>query len=165
MLKVTLLSILVKPEMVQLVASETTVCQGENITFNCSANSNPAVHTYELYVNETMVSERSSTGVWNRATTTGGMFFYKCKASNTIGTTMSMDVFVTINGKRFLFFSMAKVEYVLASVLQQVPLSHSRMSVLDLCVTLTKFVLSLVTITYCLNNCLYLPWLVYCQFS
>ena len=134
-LKVTLLSILVKPEMVQLVASETTVFQGENITFNCSANSNPAVHTYELYVNGTIVSERSSTGVWNRATTTGGMFVYKCKASNTIGTTMSMDVFVTINGKRFLFFlfffffSMAKVEYVLASVLQQVPLSHSRMSV------------------------------------
>ncbi|XP_067028898.1 hemicentin-1-like isoform X2 [Acropora muricata] len=86
-----------KPEMVQLVTRETTVCQGDIISFNCTANSNPAIHTYQLYVNGTMVNEASSTGVWNRTMTTGGVFVYKCMVNNTIGTAMSMDVFVTVN--------------------------------------------------------------------
>ena len=30
--------------------------------------------------------------------TTGGVFVYKCMVNNTIGTAMSMDVFVTVNG-------------------------------------------------------------------
>ncbi|XP_015771107.1 PREDICTED: hemicentin-2-like isoform X8 [Acropora digitifera] len=85
-----------EPEMVQLVTRERTVCQGDIITFNCTANSNPAVHTYRLYMNGTMVSE-SSTGVWNRTVTTGGVLVYKCMVNNTIGTAMSVDVFVTVN--------------------------------------------------------------------
>ena len=86
--------------MVQLVASETTVCHGEIITFNCSANSNPAVHTYQLYVNDAPVNETSHKGgVWNRPMTTGGVFAFKCTAGNTIGTVMSMDVSVSVNGK------------------------------------------------------------------
>ena len=87
--------------MVKLVPSKTRVCQGEIITFNCSANSNPAVHTYQLSVNGTMVNETSSAGVWNTKMTTGGVFVYKCMTSNTIGTEMSMGVFVIVNGKRF----------------------------------------------------------------
>ena len=102
-LMVSLLFMVVEPEMVQLVIRERTVCQGDIITFNCTANSNPAVHTYQLYVNETMVNETmvnetSSTGVWNRRVTTGGVFVYKCMVNNTIGTAMSMDVSVTVNG-------------------------------------------------------------------
>ena len=85
--------------MVQLVASETTVCQGETITFNCSANGNPTVRMYHLYVNDAMVNETSSTGVWNRTMTAGGVFVYKCVASNKIGTAESMDVSVAVNGK------------------------------------------------------------------
>ena len=84
--------------MVQLVTEETTVCQGDTITFNCTANSNPAVHTYQLYVNGTMVNKTSSTGVWNRNVTTGGVFVYKCMASNKIGSAESMDVSVTVDG-------------------------------------------------------------------
>ena len=98
-----MLSIVVKPETVQLVASETTVCQGESITFNCSANGNPTVRMYHLYVNEFMVNETSSTGVWNRTMTAGGVFVYKCTASNKIGITESMGVIVTVNGKHFFF--------------------------------------------------------------
>ena len=89
---------IVKPEMVQLVTSERTICQGDIISLNCTANSNPAIHTYQLYVNGTMVNEASSTGVWNRTMTTGGVFVYKCMVNNTVGTAMSMDVFVTVNG-------------------------------------------------------------------
>ena len=89
---------LVKPEMVQLVTRETTVCQGDIITFNCTSNSNPAIHTYQLHVNGTMGNEISSIGVWNRTMTTGGVFAYKCSVNNTIGAAMSMDVSVTVNG-------------------------------------------------------------------
>ena len=91
--------------MVKLVPSKTTVCQGEIITFICSANSNPAVHSYRLYVNGTMVNEVSSTGVWNRTMTTGGVFVYKCKVTNTIGTAMSETVTITVNGNNAVFFS------------------------------------------------------------
>ncbi|XP_067026451.1 uncharacterized protein [Acropora muricata] len=90
------------PEMVKLVPSKTTVCQGEIITFNCSANSNPAVYTYQWYVNKTMVNEVISTGVWNRTMTTGGVFVYKCKINNTIGTAMSDSVTITVNEPPFI---------------------------------------------------------------
>ena len=90
--------------MVKLVPSKTTVCQGELITFNCSANSNPAVQTYQLYVNETMVNEVSSTGVRNRTMTTGGVFVYKCNVKNTVGTAMSENVAITVNGNNAVFF-------------------------------------------------------------
>ena len=100
----TLIFNLVPPEMVKLVSSKITVCQGEIITFNCSANSNPAVYTYQWYVNETMVNEVVSTGVWNRTMTTGGVFVYKCNVNNTIGTAMSESVTITVNGNKAVFF-------------------------------------------------------------
>ena len=104
---------LVPPEMVQLVPSETTVCQGEIITFICSANSNPAVHTYRLYVNGTMVNEVSSTEVWNRTMTTGGVFVYKCEVNNTIGTAMSENITITVYGN-YIFFFHLRAENVMA---------------------------------------------------
>ena len=105
----TLIFNIVKPEMVQLVPSKTTVCQGEITTFNCSANSNPAVRSYWLYVNGSMVeNELSSTGVWNIRMTTGGVFVYKCKVNNTIGAAMSENVNITVNGKHFVFYSLRK---------------------------------------------------------
>ena len=100
----TLIFNLVPPEMVKLVPSKTTVCQGEIITFHCSANSNPAVYTYQWYVNETMVNEVISTGVWNKTMTTGGVFVYKCNVNNTIGTAMSESVTITVNGNKAVFF-------------------------------------------------------------
>ncbi|XP_067030245.1 fibroblast growth factor receptor 3-like isoform X2 [Acropora muricata] len=85
------------PEMVKLVPSKTTACQGEIVTFSCSANSNPAVHTYQLYVNGIMVNETISTGVWNKTMITGGVFVYKCKVTNSVGTAMSENVSITVN--------------------------------------------------------------------
>ena len=90
--------------MVQLVSGKTIVCQGGITAFTCSANTNPAVHTYQLYVNGTMVNEVSSTGVWNRIMTTGGVFVYKCKVNNTIGTAISENVTITVKGN-YIFFS------------------------------------------------------------
>ena len=100
----TLIFNLVKPEMVQLVPSRTTVCQGEIITFNCSANSNPAVLSYQLYNNGTMVNEVHSGGVWFRTMATGGVLVYKCKVTNSIGTATSENVTITVNGNKAVFF-------------------------------------------------------------
>ncbi|XP_068687448.1 hemicentin-2-like isoform X1 [Montipora foliosa] len=89
-------------EMVQLVPSETTACLGDSITFNCSANSNPAVHTYQLYLNGMMVNETSTTGVWKRTMTTRGEFVYKCMVNNTVGTAMSTNITSTVNVPSFI---------------------------------------------------------------
>ena len=92
--------IVVKPELVQLVAAETRVCQDDVVSFTCTAVGNPAVHTYQLYRNDSLVSDgSSSSGVWSRALSTEGMFIYKCVANNTVGTAESMSVHVVVNGK------------------------------------------------------------------
>ena len=89
--------------MVLLATSETTACLGGSITFNCSANSNPAVDTYRLYVNGIMVNETSTTGVWNRIMTTRGEFVYNCMVNNSVGTAMSTNVTITVNGNEVTF--------------------------------------------------------------
>ena len=79
------------------MASKTTLCKEESIFFNCSANSKPGVHSYQLYKNGTMVNEGYiGGGVW---LPTGGVFVYKCKVTNSIGTAMSESVSITVNGK------------------------------------------------------------------
>ena len=83
--------------------SETTVCNGTNIAFNCSADSNPQVHTYQLFVNNAQVHADSSSGLWNRTMSTGGQFVYKCVVNNTIGTATSGNVTITVNGKQYFF--------------------------------------------------------------
>ena len=89
-----------KPGDVQLTVSERTVCRGTVISFNCSADSNPAVDTYQLLENNMRVSGgSSSSGMWNRPMSTGGVFNYTCMVNNTIGTATSTSVSVTVNGK------------------------------------------------------------------
>ena len=88
------------PEGVQLQVSEVRVCKGGNVIFNCSAaDANPMELTYHLYENNVMVSNSSSTGIWNRTMTTGGVFVYSCKVTNIVGTKRGSDVSVTVNGK------------------------------------------------------------------
>ena len=87
----------------QLLTGETTVCSGTNIVFNCSADGNPSVFTYQLYENEVLVNDSSSSGVWNRPMSTGGVFNYRCMVNNTIGTATSTNVTITVNGKIYIF--------------------------------------------------------------
>ena len=90
-----------KPENFQFKASEPDVCQGEVINFTCSADGNPAVYSYQLYENDTLVTDGSnSLGMWNRTMSTGRMFIYKCEANNTAGTGQSESVTVTVNGEQ-----------------------------------------------------------------
>ena len=98
------------PEGVQLQVSEVTVCKGENVIFNCSAtDAKPMELTYHLYENNVMVMNgSSSTGIWNRSMATGGVVVYSCKVTNIIGTAMSTNVSVTVNGKHGTFLTNRK---------------------------------------------------------
>jgi len=90
-----------KPENLQFAASGTEVCQDEVINFTCSADGNPAVHTYQLFENDVLVTDGSNShGMWNRTMSTGGVFIYKCVANNTAGTGQSEIVTVTVNGEQ-----------------------------------------------------------------
>jgi len=92
--------LLVVPENVLLVANETRVCQNDVVSFICSANANAVVHTYQLYENN-MLIDSSSSGVWRRTMSPGGVFKYICMANSTVGTANSTSsVSITVNGKR-----------------------------------------------------------------
>ena len=89
-----------QPEGVQLRVSEETVCNGANVTFNCSAaDANPMELTYHLYENNVIVSNSSSTGIWNRTTPFFGDVVYRCEITNIVGTTTSADVSVRFSGR------------------------------------------------------------------
>ena len=97
------------PEGVQLQVSEDTVCKGANFIFNCSAtDANPMELTYHLYENNVLVSNSSSTGIWNRTMTIEGVFGYSCKVTNIIGKAMSSNVSVTVSGKHGTFLTNRK---------------------------------------------------------
>ena len=98
-----------RPEGVQLQVSEDTGCKGANVIFNCLvADANPMELTYHLYENNVLVSNSSSTGIWNRTMTTEGVFGYSCKVNNTIGTAVSSNVSVTVSGKHGTFLTNRK---------------------------------------------------------
>ena len=76
------------------------VCIGEVISFNCSANANPGVTSYQLFENETAILNTSAAGMWSKTLESGGVFVYKCVANNSLGSEYSRSVSVTVNGKR-----------------------------------------------------------------
>ena len=75
-------------------------CAGEVISFNCSANANPGVTSYQLFENETAFLNTSASGMWNKTLESEGVFVYKCVANNSVGSEYSMGVTVTVSGKQ-----------------------------------------------------------------
>ena len=75
-------------------------CAGEVISFNCSANANPGVTSYQLFENETTILNTSASGMWNKTLESEGVFVYKCVANNFVGSEYGMGVTVTVNGKQ-----------------------------------------------------------------
>ena len=99
----SLSSILDKPENVQLMSSaiDGKACTGEVISFNCSADANPGVASYQLFENETAILNTGASGMWSRKILESeGIFFYKCVANNSLGSEYSMSVTVSVNGKQ-----------------------------------------------------------------
>ena len=92
---------LVKPGNVQLIANSdnANICRGKVLNFTCSAVGDPVVHTYQLFANESLVNTSSSSVVWSRTLSTGGVFIYKCVVNNTVGTA-NVTRTVTVNGKQ-----------------------------------------------------------------
>jgi len=89
----------VKPENVQLETSavDNKACEGETISINCSAVGVPSVTAYQLFENGSVVSDTS--GTWGRTLSSGGVFIYKCVPNNTLGSTESESVTITVIGK------------------------------------------------------------------
>ena len=90
-----------KPGKFNFTVSQSTVCQGSVVTFNCSADGNPPVDTYQLLENGVPVRESSSShAMWSRNISTVGVFDYKCMAKNSVGTAYSMTATVTVHGRQ-----------------------------------------------------------------
>ena len=90
----------VKPENVQLNVSDPGICQGDVFDISCSADGNPAVHTYLLFENDTLLNTSGSLVVHvARKASAGGVLVYRCEANNTVGTA-NAKTNVTVNGKK-----------------------------------------------------------------
>jgi len=94
-----------KPENVRLTTNTTNkVCTGDVINFTCTAEANPAVHTYLLYENDTVIENMGISGTWTKEMENAGKFVYRCTANNSIpGIQTSDDAVLTVNGKVHLF--------------------------------------------------------------
>ena len=74
-------------------------------TFICTVEaSNPAVHTFTLLGNGTVISNKRDSGVWIRRLTTSGDATYKCMANNSVGVTGSNYITFTVEGETREFF-------------------------------------------------------------
>ena len=73
-------------------------CKGETISINCLADAVPPVTSYEILENGSVILDTS--GMWSRTLSSGGVFIYKCVANNSLGSTESETVTVTVNGKQ-----------------------------------------------------------------
>ena len=78
-------------------------CKGDVVNFTCSADANPAVTSYQLFESDNITLETNAVGMWNKIFTSGGVYFYKCEAKNTLGSMYSTSVTLTVNGNFFEF--------------------------------------------------------------
>ena len=89
-----------KPENVQLMTNATAdkACRNDVVKFNCSADANPPVASYQLFINDT-ANETSSSGMWSKPLSSSGLLIYVCVADNTLGSASSTSVSIAVNGK------------------------------------------------------------------
>jgi len=90
-----------QPENVILTTNTTSkVCRGDVINFTCTAEANPAVHTYLLYENDTVITNTGISGTWVKTVETAGRFVFRCEANNSVqGTGISGDSILTVGGE------------------------------------------------------------------
>ncbi|XP_048589069.1 hemicentin-1 [Nematostella vectensis] len=84
-----------KPEKTSLTRLESSYCLGTSVYFNCTATGKPDDIHYSLFVNKTLLIEKSR-GVFNLTLNTLGKHEYTCVPNNTAGigqnSTISIDV-------------------------------------------------------------------------
>ena len=90
-----------KPEHVRLITNTTSrVCTGIVVNFTCTAEANPAVHTYLLFENDTVIKNMGISGTWMKTMENAGHFVFRCEANNTIqGIGKSGNSTLTVDGK------------------------------------------------------------------
>ena len=81
-------------------AMNNKACRGKVISFNCSANANPGVTSYQLFENETAILNTSASGMWTETLENKWVFIFKCVAKNSLGSEYSTSVTVAVNGKQ-----------------------------------------------------------------
>ncbi|XP_020600922.1 igLON family member 5-like [Orbicella faveolata] len=89
-----------KPNNVHLTTNTTNeVCAGIIINFTCSAEANPAVHTYLLSENDTVIYNMGL-GTVIKTMENAGQFVFRCEANNSVGDTgTSSDTSFTVLGE------------------------------------------------------------------
>ena len=92
--------LLVKPGDVHLTTNTTNkVCAGIIINFTCIAEANPAVHTYLLYENDTVIYNMAL-GTVIKTMENVGQFAFRCEANNSVQNTgRSRDTIFTVLGE------------------------------------------------------------------
>ena len=96
-----------KPENVQLTTntSANKACQSDMLELTCSVgDANPEVTSYHLFRNDTDLGE-SNTGIWVKTLSNSGLLMYKCVANNSVGSSESRSVSITVNGNHEFRFS------------------------------------------------------------
>ena len=89
-----------QPENVRLITNTTSnVCTGDVITFTCTAEANPPVHTYLLYENDSVINNMGISGIWVKLLENPGKFVFRCEANNSIqGIGKSGNTTLTVDG-------------------------------------------------------------------
>ena len=109
------------------------------MNFTCSAGGKPAVDTYQLFENDTLVSDGSNShGMWNRTMSVGGVFIYKCLASNTVGTGQSESVIVAVNGKQATFNVNVDASMVLVKDPLSLTMMHRALFIMNLSTNMSR---------------------------
>ena len=88
------------PEKVHLMTNATgnRACLNDVVNITCSADAVPSAMSFQLFENNEPM-ERSSSGMWFKKLSEGGVFVYRCVANNSLGSANSTDVSITVNGK------------------------------------------------------------------
>ena len=105
--KINIFFLIDKSKNVQLTtnASANKACQNDVLKLTCLVgDANPEVTSYHLFRNGTDVGE-SNTRMWVETQSNSGLSMYKCVANNSVGSSESPSVSITVNGNpEFRFF-------------------------------------------------------------
>ena len=90
-----------QPVDVRLTTKTTSkVCKGVVVNFTCTAEANPAVHTYLLFENDTVIKNTGMPGTWIKPMKNAGLFLFRCEVNNSIqGIGKSVNTILTVDGE------------------------------------------------------------------